>query len=72
MKTVKPGIDAAFVEKQRRQLQRLRAILVAGSRAAESEEADVRAQRTSDSLGSSAVFAPNQYSERTGIEPVGR
>jgi len=50
MKTVPSRLDAAFVEKQRQQLLRLRMTLVATSQAAESEEAEIRAQRTSDSL----------------------
>jgi len=50
MKTVPSRLDAAFVEKQRQQLLRLRMTLVAASQAAESEEAEIRAQRTSDSL----------------------
>ena len=50
MKTVKSGIDAAFVKKQRQQLLRLRGTLVAASRAAESEEADIKRQRVTDAL----------------------
>ena len=50
MKTVKSGIDVAFVEKQRQQLLRLRATLVAAAQVAESEEGDVRTQRTGDAL----------------------
>jgi DnaK suppressor protein len=50
VKTVKPGIDAAFVEKQRQQLLRLRATLVAAAQVAESEEGDVKTQRTGDAL----------------------
>jgi len=50
MKTVKSGIDAAFVEKQRQQLLRLRATLVAASQAAEAEEADIRTQRATDAV----------------------
>src|SRR6266446_946585 len=41
MKTVKLGIDGAFVERQRQQLLRLRATLVSAAQAAESEEGDV-------------------------------
>ena len=52
MKTAASGIDAAFVEKQRRELLRLQASLTAASQAAESEEAEVRAQRTSEALES--------------------
>jgi len=50
MKTVKSGIDGAFVERQRQQLLRLRATLVAAAQAAESEEGDVKTQRTGDTL----------------------
>ena len=50
MKTVKAGIDAAFVKQQRRHLLRLRATLVAASQAAESEEADIKTQRVTDAL----------------------
>jgi DnaK suppressor protein len=50
MKTLKSGIDAGFVEKQRQRLLRLRATLVAASQAAESEEADIKTQRTSGAL----------------------
>jgi len=42
MRTVKVGLDAAFVERQRQQLLRLRANLLAAVRAAESDEGDVR------------------------------
>src|SRR4029077_6100802 len=42
MQTVEVGIDAAFVERQRQQLLRLRASLLAAARAAESDEADAR------------------------------
>jgi DnaK suppressor protein len=50
MKTVKSGIDAAFVASQRQRLLRLRTTLAAAAQAAESEEGDVKAQRTSDAL----------------------
>jgi len=40
----------AFVEKQRQQLLRLRATLVAAPQVAESEEGDVKTQRTGDAL----------------------
>lgn len=50
MKTVKSGLDAAFVEKQRQQLLRLRATLVAASRATETEEVEIRTQRTGDAM----------------------
>jgi len=46
MKNVRPGIDAAFVEKQRQYLLRLRADLIAAADASESDEAEVKSQRT--------------------------
>ena len=45
MKDTKSGIDAAFVEKQRQYLLRLRESLVAAAAAAESDEADVKGER---------------------------
>jgi DnaK suppressor protein len=50
MKTVKSEIDGAFVESQRQRLLRLRTTLVAAVQAAESEEDDVKTQRTGDAL----------------------
>jgi DnaK suppressor protein len=50
MKTVKSEIDGGFVESQRQRLQRLRTTLVAAVQAAESEEDDVKTQRTGDAL----------------------
>lgn len=50
MKTAAPGTDAAFLEKQRQELLRLRSSLIAASEAAESEEAQIKTQRTSDAL----------------------
>ncbi len=50
MQTVKVGIDAAFVERQRQQLLRLRASLLAAARAAESDEADVRETSTREAV----------------------
>src|SRR5262249_1131864 len=41
MQTAKPGLDAAFVERQRQQLLRLRESLLAAASDAESEEAEV-------------------------------
>ena len=41
MHTAKPGLDAAFVERQRQQLLRLRESLLAAASDAESEEAEV-------------------------------
>ena len=45
MKNVRPGIDAAFVEKQRQYLLRLRADLIAAAEASETDEANVKGQR---------------------------
>ena len=45
MKDLRPGIDAAFVEKQRQYLLRLRADLIAAADASESDEAEVKSQR---------------------------
>ena len=45
MKNPKSDIDAAFVDKQRQYLLRLRASLVAAAAAAESDEADVKGER---------------------------
>lgn len=45
MKDVRSGIDAAFVEKQRQHLLRLRADLIAAADASESDEAEVKSQR---------------------------
>jgi DnaK suppressor protein len=50
MKPAGPGIDAAFLEKQRQELLRLRSSLIAASAAAESEEAQIKTQRTSDAM----------------------
>jgi DnaK suppressor protein len=47
MKTVKSGLDAAFIERQRQSLLRLRATLITSTKAAEADEADVRGQRAS-------------------------
>lgn len=52
MKTLKSQIDAAFVEKQRQYLLRLRASLVAAAEASESDEAEVRGDRTSEAMES--------------------
>ena len=50
METSKSGLDAAFVERQRQQLLRLRGTLIAAAKATESEEADIKTQRTADAL----------------------
>ena len=48
--TPKSQIDAAFVEKQRQYLLRLRASLVATAEATESDEAEVKGDRTGGAL----------------------
>lgn len=45
MKSVKSGLDAAFVERQRQSLLSLRATLIASTKATEADETDVRGQR---------------------------
>ena len=50
MKDQKSGIDAAFVEKQRQYLLRLRASLVTAAAAAEADEANVRGDRAGGAL----------------------
>ena len=50
MKTIQSGLETAFVERQRQKLLRLRATLVAATQAAESEEAGIRTERTTDTL----------------------
>ncbi len=48
MKSVDSGLDAAFIEKQRRRLMSLRSELLAAAQSAQADEADVRAQRVGD------------------------
>ena len=50
MKTPKSGIDAAFVEKQRQHLLGLRASLAAAAQETESDEAEVRGDRTGGAM----------------------
>ena len=50
MKNPKSGIDAAFVEKQRQYLLRLRATLVAAAQGTESDEAEVRGDRAGGAI----------------------
>jgi DnaK suppressor protein len=50
MQTVKVGIDTAFVERQRQQLLRLRASLLAAAQAAEIDEADVTGTSTREAV----------------------
>ena len=50
MKPSKSGLDAAFVENQRQRLLSLRASLVGAVHSAESEERDLRSERTAGSL----------------------
>ena len=52
MKSDKSRLDAAFVEKQRQALLRLRATLVAATQAAEADEADVKTQRAAGAIES--------------------
>ena len=52
MKSEKSRLDAAFVETQRQALLRLRVTLVAATVAAESDEADLRTQRTAGAVES--------------------
>ena len=50
MKPSKSGLDAAFVENQRQRLLSLRASLVGAVHSAESEETDLRTERTGGPL----------------------
>jgi DnaK suppressor protein len=50
MKTIKSGLDAAFVERQRQQLLSLRSSLVTAAKAAQAEESDINSQRTDGAL----------------------
>lgn len=50
MQTSKVGLDAAFVERQRQHLLRMRANLLAAARAAESDETDVRGESTPEAV----------------------
>jgi DnaK suppressor protein len=50
MHTAKPGLDAAFVERQRQQLLRLRASLLEAADEAESEEAEVNDEAASGAV----------------------
>jgi DnaK suppressor protein len=50
MQTPKSRLDAAFLEKQRQTLLRLRASLVEGAQEAESDEADVNAEEDSGAV----------------------
>jgi DnaK suppressor protein len=52
MQTVKTGPNAVFVEKQRQQLLRLRANLLAAARETEADEADARGQDTREAVES--------------------
>jgi DnaK suppressor protein len=47
MKTADSGLDAAFIEKQRRRLTELRSQLLAASQASQADEAEVRTERLS-------------------------
>ena len=50
MNTQKSQLDAAFIEKQRQYLLRLRANLVAAADATEADEAEVRSDRTGGAM----------------------
>jgi DnaK suppressor protein len=66
MKTPRSGIDAAFVEKQRQYLLRLRASLVAAAEATESDEAEVKGER-----GGGAVEFEDDAQELDALERDG-
>jgi RNA polymerase-binding transcription factor len=66
MKTPKSGLDAAFVERQRQYLLRLRASLVAAAEATESDEAEVKADR-----GGGAMEAEDDAQELDALERDG-
>ena len=75
MKPAKSGLDAAFVEQQRQKLLRLRASLVAAVEASESEEAEVKRQRTEGALESEDDAQGLDELERDGnlvVRNVGR
>ncbi|HEX8783102.1 MAG TPA: hypothetical protein VF764_07020 [Steroidobacteraceae bacterium] len=66
MRNQKSGIDAAFVEKQRQYLLRLRASLVAAAEATESDEAEVKGER-----GGGAVELEDDAQELDALERDG-
>jgi DnaK suppressor protein len=66
MKTPESAIDAAFVEKQRQYLLRLRASLVAAAAATESDEAEVKEDR-----GGGAVEFEDDAQELDALERDG-
>ena len=66
MRNQKSGIDAAFVEKQRQYLLRLRASLVAAAEATESDEAEVKGER-----GGAAVEFEDDAQELDALERDG-
>jgi DnaK suppressor protein len=66
MRNQKSGIDAAFVEKQRQYLLRLRASLVAAADATESDEAEVKGER-----GGGAVEFEDDAQELDALERDG-
>ena len=67
MKNPESGIDAAFVEKQRQYLLRLRASLLAAAEATESDEAEVKEQRG----GGGAVEFEDDAQELDALERDG-
>jgi hypothetical protein len=66
MQTVKTGPNAVFVEKQRQQLLRLRANLLAAARATESDEADLRGDNTREAVESEEDAQRLDALERNG------
>jgi DnaK suppressor protein len=78
MNTPRSQLDAAFVEKQRQYLLRLRASLVAAAAGAESDEADVRGDRAGGAMESEEDAQELDALERDGnlvvrdVERLGR
>jgi len=66
MNTLRSQLDAAFVERQRQYLLRLRASLVAAAAAAESDEADVRGDRAGGAMESEEDAQELDALERDG------
>jgi DnaK suppressor protein len=66
MNTLRSQLDAAFVERQRQYLLRLRANLVAAAAGAESDEADVRGDRAGGAMESEEDAQELDALERDG------
>jgi DnaK suppressor protein len=66
MKTLRSQLDAAFVEKQRQYLLRLRASLVAAAAGTESDEAEVRSDRAGGAMESEEDAQELDALERDG------